>query len=104
MATMKHFYRGELLTRLEVMPNAEYSVRFPGIKGMRSDSFSMRVGYTADHRGPLPVQRVIAYKAFPSRHECNARCLNGRCDGTCECRCGGANHGLGAVLQAEGVA
>lgn len=103
MANMKHFYRDELLTRFEVMPNAEFSQRFAGIKGVRSDSFSMRVGYTADHRGPFPVERVIAFKRFPSRHECNSRCMNGHVNGTCECACGGKNHGLGSVLQSEGV-
>lgn len=103
MANIKHFYRDELLVRLESMPNAQFSAMFPGEKGTRTDSFKMRVGYTADHRGPLPVQRVITYKRFPSRHECNSRCMSGHVNGTCECSCGGANHGIGSVLASEGV-
>jgi hypothetical protein len=103
MANMKHFYRDELLTRVEDMPNAEFATRFPGTKGMRSDSFKMRVGYTTDFRGPFPIQRVIEFKRFPSRHECNAKCMNGHVNGTCECSCGGKNHGLGALLETEGV-
>lgn len=42
--------------------------------------------------------RKIEYKAFPSRHECNAKCLNGHVNGVCECKCGGKNHGRGSLL------
>lgn len=101
MAQVRHFFRDELLTRLETMPNAEFASRFPGERGVRCDSFKRRVGFTADRRGPFPVQRVISFKSFASLHECNARCLNGRHDGTCECSCGGRNHGLGNVLHLE---
>ena len=45
-----------------------------------------------------PVTRKIEYKSNPSLHECDARCMNGRCNGKCECRCGGVNHGKGKVL------
>lgn len=49
-------------------------------------------GYTA-------VERTIEYKSRPSRHECDARCLNatGRIM-KCECSCGGKNHGRGAFM------
>jgi hypothetical protein len=42
------------------------------------------------------AQRQINYKAFPSKHECDARCINaqGRTM-NCECSCGGKNHGKG---------
>lgn len=41
--------------------------------------------------------RKIQFKAFPSRHECNAKCLNGHANGVCECKCGGKNHGRGSL-------
>lgn len=41
----------------------------------------------------------IEYKARPSLHECNAKCLNGKHSGTCECRCGGKNHGRGMFTK-----
>jgi hypothetical protein len=59
---------------------------------------------TAEHfigRAPdgskVQATRVIQYKAFPSKHECDARCINatGRIM-KCECSCGGKNHGRGA--------
>jgi len=53
-------------------------------------------GYTA-------VERTINYKSNPSRHECDARCMNatGRTM-NCECACGGKNHGRGS-LSCEAV-
>ena len=53
--------------------------------------------------GLVRADRVIRYKANPSRHECDSRCMNatGRTM-TCECACGGRNHGRGrAVLACE---
>ncbi len=40
--------------------------------------------------------RVVQFKSNPSRHECDARCMNatGRTM-QCECSCGGKNHGKG---------
>lgn len=83
------------------MRNAEFAARFPGVKGMRSGGFDMRVGLV-DPRGKsgsngenwLPVTRYIQYKHNPSLHECNAKCMGGKHNGACECRCGGKNHGL----------
>lgn len=45
----------------------------------------------------LVAQRAIEYKRAPSKHECDARCMNatGRVM-KCECQCGGKNHGRGA--------
>jgi hypothetical protein len=45
----------------------------------------------------LEVTRSITFKSNPSRHECDARCINatGRTM-NCECSCGGKNHGRGA--------
>jgi len=52
-------------------------------------------GYTA-------VERKVEYKSFPSKHECDARCMNatGRIM-KCECSCGGKNHGRGSFACAE---
>lgn len=53
-------------------------------------------GWFADH---IQADRVVEYKRNPSRHECDARCLNatGRVM-KCECACGGKNHGRGSVV------
>lgn len=46
--------------------------------------------------GLVRADRMVFYKARPSRHECDARCMNatGRTM-NCECACGGRNHGRG---------
>lgn len=51
---------------------------------------------TAWERGTVQANRVVRYKTSPSRHECDARCVNatGRTM-NCECACGGKNHGAG---------
>lgn len=103
MADIRSFFQTELLVRVEPMRNELFAARFPGVRGRRSDYYSRWVGYTADGRGPFPVERVIEYKSQPSRHECNSRCMNGHVNGTCECSCGGANHGIGNVLRAAGI-
>lgn len=50
----------------------------------------------------IKVTRVVHYKQLPSKHECDARCMNasGRTM-QCECSCGGKNHGRGAFMCAE---
>lgn len=47
--------------------------------------------------GYVNVERSIRYSSQPSKHECDARCINatGRVM-NCECSCGGKNHGKGA--------
>lgn len=52
--------------------------------------------------GYVQADRVIEYKRNPSRHECDARCLNatGRVM-KCECSCGGKNHGRGSSIVCE---
>ena len=52
---------------------------------------------THDVRNWLPVTRVIAYKDKPSLHVCDARCENANGD-TCECACGGTNHGINRAV------
>lgn len=40
------------------------------------------------------VSRVSVRGVFRPSHKCDARCLNSK-GGTCECACGGKNHGAG---------
>ena len=45
------------------------------------------------------ADRMVRYKSNPSRHACDARCMNatGRTM-NCECSCGGRNHGRGHAV------
>lgn len=98
MANIKYFNGTEELKSIHGMKNAEFAAKFPGVKGRKYDGYSMWVGYPlTGFGGVLPVERMITYKAFPSKHECNAKCMGGKVNGTCECRCGGKNHGVGSV-------
>ena len=97
MARIKHFsdVGGPVeLGAIWGMANKEFAERWPGIKGLRQDGFQKWVGRAPDG-SILPVTRMIERKANPSLHECDARCLGGRHNGRCECRCGGKNHGAG---------
>src|SRR5579872_3045707 len=102
MANIKYFsdFGGETveLKNIHGLDNAKFAARFPGLRGRRFDSFALLVGYPLT--GPataLPVTRKVEYKAFPSKHECDDRCINatGKIM-RCECKCGGKNHGRGA--------
>ena len=102
MANIKNFsdWNGEtveLVGYLFGMDNAKFAAAFPGIKGKMWDSYSKRVGYSADKR-LLPVTRSVEYKKFPSKHVCDARCVHatGKIM-RCECSCGGKNHGKGSL-------
>lgn len=98
MATIKYFsdITGQAveLKSISSMDNAAFRSRWPSIKGFRFDGYQMQVG--RDESGVLlPVTRKIEFKSQPSLHECNDKCLNGKHNGKCECRCGGKNHGAG---------
>lgn len=81
------------------MRNEEFSIKFPGVKGLKQDSFFKICAYPkTGFGGPLPVERIIFYSNRPSLHECNAKCLNGKHNGSCECKCKGANHGRGSLI------
>lgn len=109
MARVIYFSGETELKNATGMDNAEFAKRFPGVKGKRYDGFSKLVGRPAgtterfipgqgwDKSDLMPVDRVITYKTNPSRHECDARCMNatGRTM-NCECKCGGKNHGRGS--------
>jgi len=88
-----------LLEAVHGMCNKLFAEKFPGIKGLRDDTFSKWVGYSTKDKRILPATRKIEYKTKPSLHECNAKCLNGRHNGICECRCGGENHGKGMFTK-----
>ena len=99
MASIKYFNDTDELTCIQPMPNNQ----FAAIGGVRSsanyyDGFQRLCGVTAGGK-LVPVERAITYKSFPSRHECNAKCLNGKHNGTCECQCGGKNHGAGMFTK-----
>lgn len=96
-ATVKYFcdIEGTVeLKDIQPMDNAEFAKRFGEVKARRFDGFSKIVGRAADGR-LLPATRQIFYKSHPSLHVCNAKCMGGKPNGTCECSCGGKNHGVG---------
>lgn len=110
MANIRYFsdFNGstvELLwSTVTTMDNRDFAQQFPGVKGYRSDGYSKWVGRVAYGEPYLPITRKIEYKSSPSLHECNSKCLNGKHNGVCECRCGGKNHGRGMfsrVLEKE---
>ena len=87
------------------MANKEFAGKFPGVKGFRYDGFTMWAGYPLEgNGGAMPITRKIEYKSQPSRHECNAKCMGGKVNGTCECKCGGKNHGAGMFSRLMEVA
>lgn len=45
-----------------------------------------------------PSGRRIHYSKNPSRHICNAKCM-GAIGPSCECSCGGKNHGAGFIMS-----
>lgn len=95
MATQQilHFNGTESVSYYGLMRNAEFAARFPGVKGIRVDSFSKLVG--RDASGAIcPITRRIEFKANPKLHKCGPRCQNatGR---VCECSCRGRFHGAG---------
>lgn len=44
---------------------------------------------------PHDSDRQINYKLSPSKHKCSAKCM-GASGKSCECECGGKNHGIHA--------
>ena len=94
MTTTKYF--SDMNGAIEIkspqpMDNKDFQAKFPGVNGLRIDSFSRLVSPD----GKSAVTRKINYKCKPSLHTCNERCRGGKCGGVCECQCGGKNHGIG---------
>lgn len=92
---------------ISTISNEEYAKLFPGVCGLRYDGYSKIVGsklndtfYLEIKSDYLPVTRKIEYKSNPSKHKCNAKCLGGKINGTCECSCEGKNHGAGTSFTA----
>lgn len=98
MADIRYFNGETALVRVFPMRNPEFEKKFGKARARRYDSFSKFVGY--DEAGNvLPVQRAIEYKTSPSKHKCDARCLNAQGKTMrCECSCGGKNHGRGSFV------
>ena len=76
------------------------NVSFEAIGGTKNkhnyfDSFRRLVGYSTEAHIVLPVTRKIQYKRNPSKHKCSARCRSAT-GHSCECECGGKNHGIDA--------
>lgn len=82
----------ELKGGLWTLRNAEFAAKFPGVKGVKSDSFAMLT--IRNEQGEFPVTRIIYRKANPSLHKCDARCRHAK-GRNCECSCGGKFHGAG---------
>lgn len=59
-------------------------------------------GYIDGQREGFLITRKVEMKAQPTRHACDARCLNATGKVMkCECSCGGKNHGRGAFTCVE---
>ena len=103
MATFTYFYDTaeqviELVSGVTTMDIKVATAKWPGVRMKKSDGYSVWVGCDANGV-QWPTTRKIEMKRNPSKHICNAKCLNGSCHGTCECRCGGKNHGRGMFTQ-----
>jgi hypothetical protein len=97
MADIRYFAGDKRLTR----------VRHDGSNSTRPSAFSgLPEGVEPEYipgegwvGGLVQADRAVRYKSNPSRHECDARCMNatGRTM-NCECSCGGKNHGRGGLV------
>lgn len=95
MAKIKYFNGTEELNFVTGYPNDQFKASGGKMsKANYYDGYNRMMGRTFDGR-LLPVERKITYKSQPSLHVCNAKCMNGKENGTCECQCGGKNHGAG---------
>jgi hypothetical protein len=97
MYKLHYFHGTERLKDIRAITNEQFNA----LGGKRSkanyyDSFKRLAGLTEDNV-LLPVERAIQYRKYASLHTCNAKCLNGKETGICECQCGGKNHGLGSI-------
>lgn len=66
------------------------------VKAKRIDSLYRMVGHpVSGYDATMAITRVIEYKKNPSLHKCDSRCMNAK-GHSCECSCGGKNHGINA--------
>jgi len=112
MADVRYFSGDVRLHQLQEIARAEFEALFPGAVAARWSPGMRLIGLPEgmtqvwdreagrwSRTGFLPAERQVTFKARPSLHECDARCMNatGRTM-QCECSCGGKNHGKGARL------
>lgn len=106
MADIRYYTGSQRLTNIRTVPKTVF-LSLGGVpsKGNYAGCGEYFAGHiVGDSTYTLyPAERAIEYKRNPSKHECNAKCLNGHVNGRCECRCGGENHGRSAVAV-EGAA
>lgn len=98
MGTTKNFSDAtgtaqRLIGNLQTVKTEIAKARWPMAKLVRADSFTVWAGLTVDGI-LLPVTRSIRYSLTPSKHRCDARCINAK-GHNCECACGGKHHGKG---------
>lgn len=97
--TVKYFHDAADGSSVELagpypMDTARFAERWPGVSGIEIRPGAMMTGWSG---GELqPATRRVQYKAFPSLHDCDDDCqyATGKTM-TCECSCGGINHGKG---------
>lgn len=89
MAKQKHFNGTTELVKVHHIGRKAF--------GSPADFVPFYVPGVGWNHGAVPVERTINMKSFPSKHECDARCMNATGKTmNCECACGGVNHGRGA--------
>jgi len=94
MSTIKYFAGERELTRVYHVGPYANAASFRGYPEGVEPVFVPGLGWT----GSVAADRMVTYKSNPSRHACDARCMNatGRMM-KCECSCGGKNHGRGCM-------
>jgi len=93
MSTFKYFSDTTELNSVYPLRNDRFTHAFPGVRGVRYDSFNRMVGEPVEGpRAVMPVTRAIEFKSNPSLHKCDARCQHAK-GRKCECSCGGKYHG-----------
>ena len=103
MANFKYFadLNGETVELIRVRHDGSMRTRAANFEGLPvgvEPVFVQGRGWT----GFIRATRVIEFKSNPSRHECDARCINATgLVMKCECSCGGKNHGRGSFVCAE---
>jgi len=92
-----------------------FKEKFPGVKGIKQNCHLLSDLWVGEYnqavwnaeigkydRDVRPVTRMVTYKSNPSKHVCDARCVNARGRTmNCECSCGGKNHGKGSTLSCD---
>lgn len=89
MANIKFFaeHNGETVQLTGIWHDSKTSGRKAGhFSGLTPDSTRVQAA------------RMVEYRSNPSKHACDARCLNATgLVMKCECSCGGKNHGRGSL-------